>query len=102
MRGIDITPTHQSKAVRYGLDTETALAPWTQRAAVRVRLGVFTAMEALQMATSRRTRKPDGGRQRCVDCGHPRKEHRGPVGCTVPRCSCAEYKLPDTEASSPT
>jgi hypothetical protein len=42
----------------------------------------------------------DGGRQRCKDCGHPRREHRRTEQssvhqCTVPKCACAEYQLPD-------
>jgi len=37
----------------------------------------------------------DGGRQRCVDCGHPRKEHRTEFGCTVPKCACETYQLPE-------
>ncbi len=36
----------------------------------------------------------DGGRQRCVECGHPRKEHRDKNKCTVPNCECVEYQLP--------
>jgi hypothetical protein len=36
----------------------------------------------------------DGGRQRCVACGHPRREHRTNTKCTVPKCACTEYKLP--------
>jgi len=37
----------------------------------------------------------DGGRQRCVVCGHPRVEHRQSLGCTVPKCACDDYQLPD-------
>ena len=36
----------------------------------------------------------DGGRQRCVACGHPRREHRTNTQCTVPKCACTEYQLP--------
>ena len=32
----------------------------------------------------------DGGRQRCIDCGHPRREHRAGK-CTVPKCACVIY-----------
>jgi hypothetical protein len=32
-------------------------------------------------------RNYDGLRQRCVDCGHPRREHRH-YGCSVPKCPC--------------
>ena len=32
----------------------------------------------------------DGGRQRCTDCGHPRREHRSDK-CTVPKCDCVRY-----------
>lgn len=37
------------------------------------------------------TRRYDGGRQRCVECGHPRKEHAGPKACSVPKCACPDY-----------
>ena len=37
----------------------------------------------------------DGGRQRCVGCGHPKKEHKGGPRCTVPKCACVEYQQPD-------
>lgn len=40
------------------------------------------------------TRKIDGTRRRCMECGHPRVEHRGPRGCTVPNCACDEYSPP--------
>jgi hypothetical protein len=36
-------------------------------------------------------RRFDGGRQRCVDCGHPRKEHAEATGCSVPKCACDGY-----------
>jgi hypothetical protein len=36
----------------------------------------------------------DGGRQRCVDCGHPRREHSNNRSCTVPKCACTDYQLP--------
>jgi hypothetical protein len=36
----------------------------------------------------------DGGRLRCVACGHPRSEHRERVVCTVPKCACRDYQLP--------
>ena len=58
--------------------------------------------EMLRMATPRKTGPTDAASQRCVDCGHPRREHHGPVGCTVPKCTCTAYKLPDTEASTAT
>lgn len=45
-------------------------------------------------------RKIDGGRQRCVGCGHPRKEHNDREGCSVPKCACSEYMQPaDPELS---
>jgi hypothetical protein len=45
----------------------------------------------------------DGGRQRCVGCGHPRREHRhDPDECTVPKCACREYQLADAETKSRT
>jgi hypothetical protein len=37
----------------------------------------------------------DGGRQRCVGCGHPKREHRDGFRCTVPKCPCVDYQLPD-------
>ncbi len=37
----------------------------------------------------------DSQSQRCVGCGHPRKEHSGRKQCTVPRCECREYQLPE-------
>lgn len=40
----------------------------------------------------------DGGRQRCTDCGHPRREHSDHHKCTVPKCECREYQLPETAA----
>ena len=46
-----------------------------------------------------RPRPVDGGRQRCVNCGHPRVEHRGELGCTVPKCACVDYILPDEDSS---
>jgi len=36
----------------------------------------------------------DGGRRRCVDCGHPRREHGDNHRSTVPKCECLEYQLP--------
>jgi len=36
----------------------------------------------------------DGGRQRCANCGHPRREHKVHRTCTVPKCECSEYRLP--------
>jgi hypothetical protein len=38
--------------------------------------------------------------QRCVECGHPRAEHKGEIGCTVPKCGCVDYQLPDPEGTS--
>ena len=37
---------------------------------------------------------PNAGRgsQRCIGCGHPRKEHLGPDECTVPKCACRDYQ----------
>jgi hypothetical protein len=32
-------------------------------------------------------------RAQCGACGHPRKEHREGVNCTVPRCPCDGYFL---------
>jgi hypothetical protein len=32
----------------------------------------------------------DGNRQRCISCGHPRKEHRN-EGCSIPQCKCVDY-----------
>jgi hypothetical protein len=40
-------------------------------------------------------RIPDGGPQRCLACGHPRKEHRADE-CTVPKCGCPEYASRDS------
>lgn len=37
----------------------------------------------------------DGGRQRCKDCGHPRREHNNQPKCTVPKCGCQGYQLPE-------
>ena len=51
------------------------------------------------MANPRGKDKTDGLRRRCVGCGHPRVEHHGPVGCTVPKCPCMEYQLPDADPS---
>ena len=36
----------------------------------------------------------DPGRQRCVGCGHPGKEHIGQKRCTVPKCPCLEFQPP--------
>jgi hypothetical protein len=36
------------------------------------------------------TRNVDKGRLRCVDCGHPQREHRADE-CTVPKCACRQY-----------
>lgn len=46
------------------------------------------------MTKSSSSRPVDGGRQRCVGCGHPRVEHRLPKECTVPKCSCLNYEQP--------
>lgn len=43
----------------------------------------------------------DGGRQRCDDCGHPRKEHVSQLGCTVPKCRCVDYMQLPAEAPAP-
>lgn len=32
-----------------------------------------------------------GGLARCGGCGHSGEEHRDPVSCTVPICSCTGY-----------
>lgn len=32
-------------------------------------------------------------RAQCGGCGHPRKEHREKIACTVPQCSCTGYFL---------
>ena len=37
------------------------------------------------------SRHNDGGRQRCLQCGHPRREHHDVIGCSVPKCTCSEY-----------
>lgn len=37
--------------------------------------------------------RQDGGLERCADCGHPAREHRGEIGCTVPNCGCESHKL---------
>jgi len=29
--------------------------------------------------------------RRCSVCGHPNQEHRGTLGCTVPRCECDDF-----------
>ena len=39
----------------------------------------------------------DGGRQRCTNCGHPRTEHSRIHKCTVPRCPCPGYQLPEKD-----
>ena len=42
--------------------------------------------------------------QRCSVCGHPNQEHRGTVGCTVPRCEChdfADYELHPSKQTEP-
>jgi hypothetical protein len=44
------------------------------------------------------TRQFDGGRQRCVGCGHPRKEHKDKGICSVPKCACRDYALPGGKA----
>lgn len=31
------------------------------------------------------------GRQRCTECGHPHAEDHCHLGCTVPKCACAQY-----------
>lgn len=41
-------------------------------------------------AKSSAPRIVDGNRQRCLGCGHPRKEHRG-TDCSVPKCPCVDY-----------
>ena len=41
----------------------------------------------------------DGGRQRCTQCGHPRKEHKDVESCSVPKCRCTGHKL--AAASAP-
>jgi hypothetical protein len=33
----------------------------------------------------------DGSRKRCLECGHPRREHRQSAECTVPKCACERY-----------
>jgi hypothetical protein len=43
----------------------------------------------------------DGGRQRCDSCGHPRKEHITQIGCSVPKCPCAEYMQLSVETATP-
>jgi hypothetical protein len=32
-------------------------------------------------------------RAQCGGCGHPRKEHRDRILCTVPKCACTGYFL---------
>lgn len=32
----------------------------------------------------------DGNRERCIGCGHPRREHRV-IGCSVPKCPCVDW-----------
>jgi len=41
----------------------------------------------------------DGNRQRCISCGHPRREHRA-AGCTVPKCKCVQYTSADVVVSA--
>ena len=41
--------------------------------------------------------KAHGRHERCTGCGHPHKEHRAEVGCTVPKCTCIEYGVADPE-----
>ncbi|HEX5630042.1 MAG TPA: hypothetical protein VFY15_00135, partial [Acidimicrobiia bacterium] len=45
---------------------------------------------SMASAKSSAPRIVDGNRQRCLVCGHPRKEHRGP-DCSVPKCPCVDY-----------
>lgn len=37
--------------------------------------------------------------RRCAMCGHPSQEHRGTLGCTVPRCECDEFADTDLHPS---
>lgn len=39
----------------------------------------------------------DGGRQRCLECGHPRREHSNNE-CTVPKCACVAYAMPGVDS----
>ncbi len=48
---------------------------------------------------SRGTQPIDIATQRCLDCGHPRKEHRD-SDCTVPKCACVEYRPPPDDKST--
>lgn len=49
---------------------------------------------------NRDMKRIDGSRKRCLGCGHPKAEHHGPGGCTVPKCVCALYLGPVLEESS--
>ena len=37
--------------------------------------------------------------RRCAVCGHPNEEHRGTLGCVVPRCECDEFTDSDLHPS---
>ena len=47
---------------------------------------------------SRAKQRIDIATQRCLGCGHPRKEHRDSE-CTVPECACVEYRPPSNDQS---
>jgi hypothetical protein len=38
------------------------------------------------------TKVVDGGRDRCLACGHPKREHRA-GHCTVPKCACLIHSV---------
>ena len=44
----------------------------------------------MKLPTPSPKRTFDGNRQRCITCGHPRREHRE-VGCSVPKCPCRDW-----------
>jgi hypothetical protein len=80
--------------LRWGPLTADAQAPETK-----------TTLRRPEVTMARRDRsRDDGGRKRCLMCGHPKLEHRGGVECTVPKCICEEYTaaLSVGEAPKPT
>lgn len=49
-------------------------------------------MNPAAKASVKAKKRSDGGRNRCLSCGHPRVEHRTLEGCTVPRCDCNHHE----------
>lgn len=56
------------------------------------------AIQTAVTMMSRAKQRIDIATQRCLGCGHPRKEHRD-SGCTVPQCACVEYRPPSNDQS---